>query len=193
MTFIGKSAFSGCSGLTSIVIPNSVTSIEYEAFKHCTELTSVEIPNSVTSIGEYAFSGCTGLTSIEIPGSVTSIGSSAFSGCTGLTSVTSLIPANELFAINSYVFSGVDKTTCTLYVPYGAKETYAATEYWNKFANIIEFEPGDGETTGIDEMKEQRAESKDVYYDLSGRAVENPTKGIYIIDGKKCWVSESND
>ena len=47
--------------------------------------------------------------------------------------------------------------------------------------------------TGIDEMKEQRAESKDVYYDLGGRAIENPTKGIYIIDGKKCWLSESGD
>jgi hypothetical protein len=67
---------------------------------------------------------------------VTSIGLWAFSGCSGLTSVTSLIPADELFAIDSDVFSGVDKNACTLYVTYGAKETYAITEGWEDFVNI---------------------------------------------------------
>ena len=56
-------------------------------FYGCSGLTSIEIPNSVTSIGDYAFSGCSGLTSIEIPNSVTSIGLKAFSGCSGLTSI----------------------------------------------------------------------------------------------------------
>ena len=81
-------AFSGCSGLTSVTIPNSVTLIGVGAFERCTGLTSVTIPNSVTLIGVGAFSGCTGLTSVTIPNSVTSIGNSAFSGCSGLTSVT---------------------------------------------------------------------------------------------------------
>jgi hypothetical protein len=87
VTTIGECAFAGCSGLTSINIPNSVTSIGWDAFGGCTGLTSIEIPNSVTSIGNYAFSGCTGLTSIEIPNSVTSIGDRTFYNCTGLTSV----------------------------------------------------------------------------------------------------------
>ena len=60
-------AFSGCSGLTSIVIPDSVTSIGYAAFEGCSGLTSVTIGSGVTSIGDYAFRGCDGLTSLTIP------------------------------------------------------------------------------------------------------------------------------
>ena len=97
---IAPSAFKGCTGLTSITIPNSVTCIGgfydidlmdyFGAFQGCTGLTSITIPSSVISIGGGAFFGCTGLTSITIPNSVTSIGDYAFAGCTGLTDVCCL-------------------------------------------------------------------------------------------------------
>ena len=87
VTSIGYGAFTGCTGLTSIDIPNSVTSIDIYAFQGCTSLTSITIPNSVTSIGYCAFQSCKSLTSITIPNSVTSIGNYAFAGCSGLTSI----------------------------------------------------------------------------------------------------------
>ncbi len=101
VTSIGSGAFNGCSGLTSITIPNSVTSIEGVAFEYCTGLTSITIPNSITCIEAWTFNGCTGLKSITIQTSVTSIGSSAFRGCTGLTSIT--IP-NSVTSIGNYAF-----------------------------------------------------------------------------------------
>lgn len=108
VTSIGEAAFSGCTGLTSIEIPNSVTNIGHAAFSGCSGLTSIEIPNGVTNIGDGAFSGCSGLTSIEIPNSVTSIGESAFRNCTGLISIE--IP-NSVTSIYSYAFEGCSGLT----------------------------------------------------------------------------------
>ncbi len=89
VTSIGHSAFSGCDSLTSITIPDSVSSsIGHHMFNFCTSLTSVMIGNSVTSIGDYAFCACYNLTSVIIPDSVTSIGEDAFYGCYNLTDVT---------------------------------------------------------------------------------------------------------
>ena len=161
VTTIGDNAFYSCTGLTSVTIGNSVTTIGNSAFYYCSSLASIEIPNSVTSIGafafyycnslgsvtmgncvttieERAFCYCTGLTSIEIPNSVTTIGDYAFNNCRSLTSITSLIPAETLLVPRSNAFDGVDKENCTLYVPAGAKETYATTEGWNEFTNIVE-------------------------------------------------------
>ena len=87
VTSIGDYAFNS-TGLTSITIPDSVTSIGYGAFELCSGLTSVTIGNGVTSIGDSAFQNCRGLTSITIPNSVTSIGNQAFYNCTSLTSIT---------------------------------------------------------------------------------------------------------
>ena len=104
VTSIGNSAFSGCSGLTSITLPNSITSIGNSAFSGCSGLTSItfEDNSSLDSIGDYVFSNCSGLASITLPNSITSIGISAFSYCSGLTSIT--LP-NSITSIGNSAFS----------------------------------------------------------------------------------------
>lgn len=86
MTSIAWSAFSN-TALTSFTIPESVTSIDGYAFSNC-PLSSITIPDNVTSIGEYAFSGCSLLTHISIPKSVTAVNDNTFAGCTSLTSIS---------------------------------------------------------------------------------------------------------
>ncbi|MBR5570372.1 MAG: leucine-rich repeat domain-containing protein [Oscillospiraceae bacterium] len=102
VTSIGNFAFEYCTGLTSITIPESVTSIGYYAFYNCTSLTSVTIGDGVTSIGENTFYNCISLSSVTIGNSVTSIGQSAFSCCTSLTSVS--IP-DSVTSIGKWAFS----------------------------------------------------------------------------------------
>ena len=108
VTSIGFCAFFCCYGLTSVTIPNSVTSIGESAFGSCTGLTSVTIPDSVTSIGEGAFRNCKGLTSVTIPDSVTSISKGVFAYCTGLTSIT--IP-DSVTSIGDYAFENCEGFT----------------------------------------------------------------------------------
>ena len=96
-------AFLECAELESVKLPSSLKSIGYGTFARCTKLTSLEIPEGVTSIGADAFNGCSGLESVVIPGSVTSIGDRAFIGCQRLTSVT--IPAG-VASLGKGVFGG---------------------------------------------------------------------------------------
>lgn len=105
---IGVSAFSDCSNLTSITIPDSVTSIGVCAFYHCSNLTSISIPDSVTCIDEHAFYYCSNLTSITIPDSAASIGRFAFYSCNNLTSI--IIP-DSVTSIGEHAFSWCDSLT----------------------------------------------------------------------------------
>ena len=115
LTSIEREAFAGCSGLTSLSLPSSLTSIKYRAFYGCSGLTSLSLPSSLTSIEYYAFYGCSGLTSLSLPSGITSIDWNAFSGCSGLTSLT--LPSS-LTSIDSGAFSGCSGLT-SLSLPSG--------------------------------------------------------------------------
>ena len=132
---IYRYAFYYCSSLTSVTIPNNVTSIGNYAFSSCSSLTSVTIPNSVTSIGSSVFSKCTSLTSVTIPDSVTSIGKYAFQNCTSLTSITFENPEGWWYSSSSTATSGTsisseglsDASTAATYL----KSTYY-NYYWKR-------------------------------------------------------------
>ena len=104
VTSIGDNAFGGCCNLTYVILEDNsnLTSIGDYAFGDCHNLTSITIPNSVTSIGIRAFSNCRSLTSVNIPNSVTSIEQGAFGGCHNLTSIT--IP-NSVTSIEQGAFN----------------------------------------------------------------------------------------
>lgn len=99
---LGKNAFYGCTSLTSVELPENITSIPDGAFRECSSLTTVEIPETVTEIGRSAFEG-SAIQSVEIPATVNSIGSRAFKDCTSLTSVS--MPEN-LYQISPQTFMG---------------------------------------------------------------------------------------
>ena len=100
VTAIGHAAFFN-SAVTSVTIPDSVTSIDDNAFGFCSQLTNISIPNSVTYIGFSAFAHCTSLKSITLPSSLSSISEALFSGCSQLTTIH--IP-DSVPSIQSYAF-----------------------------------------------------------------------------------------
>ena len=121
----GDSAFSGCSSLTNITIPNVVTAIGNYVFSGCRSLTSITIPSNVTSIGNSAFYNCSNLTNITIPSCVTSIGISAFSNCSGLVDMTLPFVGNSFEGTANtnfgYIFGTSNYTYNASYVPKSLK------------------------------------------------------------------------
>lgn len=191
--------------------------IRFLDFASCKQLTSIIIPNSVKSIEDAAFEKCPHLTTITIPNSVTSIKGLVFYGCTSLTSVISYI--KEPFAIDDEVFYTIyDEntdtdyfTTATLYVPTGTKAKYETTDGWKNFKNIVEMElqPVDnGQTidfsTDIDESTNLNGSIMDnVFVNVNnGDGSYDPSEGCIIvskptddsaIDGKEIFGEDFKD
>ena len=134
-----------CSGLTSITIPDSVTSIDFQEFRSCSKLTSVIIGNGVTSIGETAFEGCSGLTSITIPNSVTSIRKGAFKDCNKLKIIR--ISATNPPTLDTNLFN--DATPIEkIIVPKSAINSYKSAEGWSTYTDKIVYEVDSSDLSG---------------------------------------------
>lgn len=140
---IYTSTFQGYTGLTSVEIPSTVTTILNQAFYRCSGISvvglvgcgGIELPNTLTSIQSTAFSQCTGLTSVTIPSSVTSIGDSCFNGCTHLSSFTCEATTPPTLGINAFTNTAQD---LTIYVPSASVETYKTASRWSDFASRIQ-------------------------------------------------------
>ena len=113
----------------------NVTRIWRHAFDGCSGITSITIPNSIKTIDEFAFSNCTGMTTITIPKGVTEIGENAFWLCSSLDSIVVL--CYQPFNIETNTFSGISNDA-VLYVPSGSKSKYENIEGWNQFKTIEE-------------------------------------------------------
>ncbi|MCL2134509.1 MAG: leucine-rich repeat domain-containing protein, partial [Candidatus Bathyarchaeota archaeon] len=121
--------------IVSVVIPNSVTSIDESAFALCEKLKNITIPNSVTSIGKDAFFWCHELTSITIPNSVTNINSTAFRGCTSLLAINVSEKNQHYTSVNGILFDKNKKTI--IRYPAGIKNNVYVIPH--KVTNINEY------------------------------------------------------
>jgi hypothetical protein len=173
----------GMDKLTSMIIPNSVTSIGNRTFRNCTSLTSVTIGESVTSIGSSAFYNCSSLTSITIPNSVTSIGDAAFSSCNNITSVTwnakncntynfgsqvtSFEFGNEVEVVPSSLCKGMEKLT-SVTIPNSVKNI--GTSAFEGCARLGKINLG----TGLEEIAANAFASCTRLYDIYCHAVYPP-------------------
>ena len=171
---LGDYMFCGCSALTSLTLPSSVTKIGNYAFEYCSGLTSMKIPFSVTSIGGSAFNGCSGLTSLVIPSGVTKIGYYAFENCSGLTSI--YVYAEQIYTIGLVAFKGCDKNNCKVYVPKGTYDYYIKYSDFRYFKNIEEFD-----ATGINNVITPFHAKEVSRYSINGQRLSAPTKGLNIV------------
>ena len=145
---IGEDAFSGCSAMARLTIPNTVTNIGSCAFGNCSSLTEVVIPNSVTYVGGLTFAYCSALTTVDLGENCRFNKSSGwslniFKGCTSLTDIT--CRSLEAWKFEEPMFEESTYTTATLHVPSASVAAYRATNYWNKFTNVVGFADESGE------------------------------------------------
>lgn len=138
LSYFGAYAFEGCSALHDVRLCEGIQYISLNCFESCNSLKSINIPRSVNVIDSCAFLYCSKLESINLGENLQRIGARAFMNCSRLKSIQSSMLLPQHVACGRKAFDGVDKSSCTLYVPEGTLSLYQATSPWNEFLNIVE-------------------------------------------------------
>ena len=182
---IGPYAFDGFEVLKTLTFENnsSLKEIGQMTFQNCSSLTSINIPDGVTSIGVDAFRGCSGLTSVAIPNSVTRISGSAFYKCTGLKDIYAKLP--NPFEIRESVFSAETYNNAVLHVDDNV-ESYRETFAWSKFFHIVNGEdtPDEGDG-GKDSENYKTTKPTELSIGETFTANMSSTIGIFVVTGSK--------
>ena len=162
VTLIGQKSFMGCSALKSVILPSNITQISSYTFRDCTSLRSITIPDSVTIIGEHAFSGCINLRSITLSNNLETICGAAFSNCITLTSITIPQKVNYIY---SFAFS----------------DCYNLIEIYNLSSLTI--------TQGSDSNGQIALFAKDVYTSLEEASkISKVDDYLFYNEGENCYL-----
>lgn len=176
LTAITDNAFSGCTDLTSVTIPDSVIEIKQNAFQNCSGLTEVSIPDSVTGISYGVFANCSGLTSVTIGDSVGVIGGYGFYGCSSLSAITFMSDTPPTLGLDG-VFSG-QPTTGDITVPDGSE------------SNFFDLAQTLGENWTVNNQAPPEPEE---YVQFADPSVEQKCIQLYSSDGIGCTESDLGD
>lgn len=177
-------------GCPNTVIPNSVTALG-AAFACYIDIESFNIPNGVLSING-TFVWCESLKSVVLPNSIEDLGYDSFNGCKSLEHVycyAENVPiATRQGAGGGYdTFANSNIAEATLHVPASSIEAYRNDYSWQNFKSIVALTDSDPKPTGIKNVLSS-PHADDTYYDLQGRKVIRPSKGLYIVNGKTVVV-----
>lgn len=150
ISYIGLNVFENCPKITAFTIDPANTTYSFsngllidngaQMVKRCitSKSGSVVLAPEITSIDNSAFSDCINITSIQLPNGISTIGQRSFYNCTALNDIYILASTPPEMAYSHAAFEGVNKYTCTLHVPSGAKSVYILADVWKEFKNIVE-------------------------------------------------------
>lgn len=137
VTYIASNAFSRCSGMTSVNIPDSVRTVD-SAFQYCTSLTSVTVPDSITEIPSRFCYACSGLLTVNLPNTITKIIGNSFAYCSSLQSIT-ILATTPPTLMDVSAFN--ETNDCPIYVPSGSVSAYQSA--WSDYSSRIQAIPNE--------------------------------------------------
>ena len=177
-----KSLILGCKN-TNMIILDDLKVIGPHAFSNCSDITSIRIPNNIKNIETYAFGNCTALSSVVIGNDIRIIEGWTFMNCINLQNVycyAEQVPNIKYNVDGSFIFYGSNYKNAILHVPAASFEAYSNVYPWNSFKSIVALTDDDPKPTGITNINDDIAKGER-YYSLDGKRLAQPQRGINII------------